>query len=405
MYFSDKVSRGFVAIYTARMIMRITPAMLGLFLPLFLYEIFEFEFRYVIYYYLAGHFLYAVLLPWGCKYLNRIGLRRSLRIGVFLGAAYYLNFWYLDKLAQANDWSGGFDRIVLFLLISLVIITLRRITYWMPLHTDLAKFTNRSDRGRQVSLLWATMLGMSAVLPVVSGWILENYNFDVLFLIAIFVYFIALIPLMFLPRTKERFCWGYVETWQQLFSRNNRRIVLAHAGNGAEDAVHVIIWPIFIWELLQGDYLEVGIISSLVVVATIILQLSVGRLIDSKDKNKLLRWGNFFYATGWVAKIFIATAFQIFVASTYHNFTKIFSRTPFETLMYEKAADQGHYVDEMTVLREVSLQLGKSLMLVFALLLVPFAGLSWTFFLAALASLAMNFLADRETLEQGRHPA
>lgn len=399
-YFSDKVSRGFVSIYTARLILRITPSLLGLFLPIFLYELFDFRFAYVVYFYLFGHLLYALLIPLGGQYLNRIGLRRSLRISLVFGALFYLVFYLIERLLQAGEVSG--DRIVWLLLASVLALTFHRIMYWLPLHTDMAKFTSKSDRGRQVSLVSATVLVLGAVMPIVAGWILTVYSYDVLFLIAIIVYFTALLPLIFLPRTEERFSWGYLETWRQFFSREKRRLVLAYTGNGAEEAVNVIIWPIFIWELLEGNYFEVGAISSLVVAVSVILQLSVGRFIDTKDKQKLMRWGNFFYATGWIAKVFIATAFQIFVASTYHNFTKIFSRTPFDALMYEKAADQGHYVDEFSVLHEMAFQFGKSLLLIFALVVVPFVGFVWTFLLAALASLAMNFLADQKAIEQGR---
>jgi MFS family permease len=275
--------------------------------------------------------------------------------------------------------------------------------YWLPLHTDMAKFTSKSDRGRQVSLVSATVLVLGAVMPIVAGWILTVHSYDMLFLIAIVVYFTALLPLIFLPRTEEHFSWGYFETWRQFFSQGKRRLVLAYTGNGAEEAVNVIIWPIFIWELLEGNYFEVGAISSLVVAVSVVLQLSVGRFIDTKDKQKIMRWGNLFYAAGWIAKVFIATAFQIFVVSTYHNFAKIFARAPFDALMYEKAADQGHYVDEFTVLHEIAFQFGKSLMLIFALAVVPFLGITWTFVLAALASLAMNFLADQKAIQEGRH--
>ena len=74
----------------------------------------------------------------------------------------------------------------------------------------------------------------------------------------------------------------------------------------------------------------------------------------------------------------------------------IFTKTPFDALTYEKAADQGHYVDEYTVIHEMAIQYGKVLMLLFVLFLTLFFNIEWTFILAALASLAMNFLATEE---------
>jgi len=162
--------------------------------------------------------------------------------------------------------------------------------------------------------------------------------------------------------------------------------------DGAEQIVGIVIWPIFIWELLSGDLFKVGAISSLIVAVSIILQLVIGKYTDKMNKNKLLRFGSIFYSLGWIVKIFIATSFQIFITSTYHNLARIFIRTPFDVLTYEKAADSGHYVDEFTVIHEIAMNLGKVLMLILVLVVSLFFGIQWTFILAALAALFFNFL-------------
>ncbi len=95
-------------------------------------------------------------------------------------------------------------------------------------------------------------------------------------------------PLIYLPRTHERFSWGYFETWKKFFSRKRRRAVLAFAGNGAEDIIGVVVWPIFIFELLKGNFFEVGALTSLVVVVTIVMQLSAGKYVDKGNKNKMI---------------------------------------------------------------------------------------------------------------------
>jgi len=76
----------------------------------------------------------------------------------------------------------------------------------------------------------------------------------------------------------------------------------------------------------------------------------------------MIKWGSLFYATGWLI------------------------------INYEILADHGHYVDEYTVIKEIAVQTGKVLILVFAIIVVFNLGLNWTFALAALASLFINFL-------------
>ena len=85
--------------------------------------------------------------------------------------------------------------------------------------------------------------------------------------------------------------------------------------------------------------------------------------------------------------MFIETGFQIFVASTYHSFAGIIRGIPFSAFMYEEMADQGHYIDEYTVLREAAISFGRVFMLVACFILLCFVGLPWTFLLAAIASL------------------
>lgn len=395
-YFKGRISRGFVSLYSGRMVLRIAGALLGLFLPIFLYELFDLNLKYVIYYYLIGNLLYGFSVAWGAKYLDKVGLKRSLLISIFWGAIYYFIFYLLDQISSDSDW------LLALIILSLVFLTIHRLMYWVPLHTDLAKFTNKKNRARQLSLMEATTVFLGAIMPLLAGWILFRHSYDVLFLIAIIVYFISLIPFTTLPKTKEIFSWTYLQTWKEFFSRGRRKTVLAYAGDGAESVAGVIIWPIFIWELLAGNYFEVGALSSLIVSVTVILQLFVGKFTDLSSKKNILKYGTLFYALGWIFKIFIVTAFQIFITSTYHNLARIFTRTPFDTLNYEKAADQGHYIDEYTVIHEMAVQFGKALMSVFILILILFFSIQWTFILAALASLTLNLLADDELVERAK---
>lgn len=400
-YFKGKISQGFVSLYSGRMVLKISDSLLGLFLPIFLYELFEFNLKYVIIYYLIGHFLYMITVALGCQYLNKVGLRRSLRISIIWGAAYYSIFYIINR--NFGVFAGHEHQILLLIIFSVIFITLNRLMYWVPLHTDLAKFTNKTNRARQLSLMSATTIALGAIMPLLAGWILIHYNYDVLFLIAVIIYLSSLIPFITLPRTKERFSWTYLQTWKEFFSKKRRKTILAFMGDGAESVVGIIIWPIFIWEILNGNYFQVGALSSLIIVVTLFLQLFLGKLVDLGSKKKMIHFSSIIYALGWIFKIFIATAFQIFVASAYHNVAKIFTRTSFDTLTYEKAADQGHYVDEYTVIHEMAVQLGKSLMFILIFLLIPIFSVQWTFILAAIASLGMNFLIEDDIIAQERH--
>ena len=93
-----------------------------------------------------------------------------------------------------------------------------------------------------------------------------------------------------------------------------------------------------------------------------------------------------------MAKIFVLSTVHVFVVGLYHNIAKIFTQTPFSAILYDMSAEQGKYVDEFTVLREMAGHSGRALGLLAVSLLSFYVPLAWTFVIAALASLAMSMV-------------
>jgi MFS family permease len=385
-YFDGEVSHGFVSLYTGKVIIGIATRLLGLFLPIFLFTLFGQNFQHTMMYYGAGSILYGTTLVYGAKFLSRFGFRRALRWSVFAGALYFLIFYFIDK-----------NNLIYLIPLSLLFLTLFRLLYWIPYHTDFAKFTDKKNRGKQLSSIMATRLIIGIFAPIVAGLIISRFGFDVLFIIAIIIYLISGVPYLTIPRTNEKFSWGYMETWKKFFSKERRGMILAYMADGAETVVGWYVWPIFIFLLLKGDYFQVGAISTLIIAVTAVSQLFLGKYIDQKGKKgSVLRRGSVLYALGWIVKIFISTAFHIFIVGAYHSFIRIFTRTSFDAMTYEIAADNGHYVDEFTVLKETAVHVGKILMVIAVIAISYFVAIQWTFILAAIAALFLNLLHEDE---------
>lgn len=385
-YFDKAPSHGFVSLYVGKTIVLIATALLGIFLPIFLYDLFGQDLRMTVVYYGVGYLLYGLTVSFGARFLNDFGFRRALRISVLLGAAFYTIFYFINT-----------ENARYLIPLSVLVIVFFRLFYWVPYHVDFAKFTNKKDRGRQVSVLNASYLAAGVFIPLISGYIISHFGFDVLFLIAIILYLVSGIPYLTIPRTREKFSWGFLETWKQFFSRKRRKIVLAYMADGAENVVGIVIWPIFIYQLLNGDYFQVGAISTFIVGVTVGAQLLLGKKMDENDSKKdALKWGSFLYSAGWVVKIFITTAFHIFMVGAYHSVAKIFLRTPFDALTYEIAADQGHFVDEFTVLHEIAISFGRTLMVILIIAASFYLAIQWTFILAAVSAIVFNLLSERQ---------
>ena len=382
-YFDGNIQKGFISLLSMRAIQTFAGGLLGIFFPIFLYKLFDEKIEPIIYFFLFSSFLYVLLLAWGAQFLNAFGFRRALATSVLWGTAFYAVLIFTTA-----------ENIFFMLPILIIILLLDRLFFWVPYHVDFATFTDKKNRGREVSVLLASITFLGALGPVIAGYILDISSFTLLFSIATVLYAFMIIPIIKVPQTNEQFSWSYGKTWKEFFSKERPGEVVALGAIGAENTIAVVIWPIFIFQVLQGNYLQVGALSTIIVGVTIALQLGIGKYIDfgTTTKEKTLRLGSVFYAIGWVVKIFVSTAFQIFIAGFYHGLTKIFTMTPFDTLIYEIAADEGHYVDEFTVLREMAIHSGRVLALLIILGFLFFLSIQWTFVIAATASLFLNMV-------------
>jgi YQGE family putative transporter len=375
---SIKLSQDFKALALHHCIVALSSGMFGLFLPIFLLQEFDNSVYWVIVFYLFGYFLYALTAPLGAMLLQRIGSKKAMILGRFFHVLFYVCLYFL-----------GHNPLLFAILANLNLLIFRTF-YWVPYQVDFARFTSGKYRGRQMAYLaiLGYLIGVGS--PLLAGLLLTQGSFEILFILAIVTLMLSLIPLKKLSHQETKFDFSYQQAFRELFRKKHRRLRTAYFADGAQDLVGIIIWPIFIYQLLDGQYLAVGAVTALVVIATVICQLIVGGYTDKIPKKKMMKLGSLIYAIGWMAKTFVATAFQIFVVGTFHGLGYIAFRTPFDAFSYERFTGHGTYVDEYTVLREISSNLGRTAMALVLLVLVAIVGLKAAFPMAAVFSLFIN---------------
>ncbi|MFT7645239.1 MAG: MFS family permease, partial [Candidatus Paceibacteria bacterium] len=358
-------------------------AILGIFVPIFLYETFGQEFHYVGLYYALIALLFVIFLVPAMHISNRIGFTKSLILAGFFNIIVFSIMYYLTP--------GNLDILVGFLLVA---ITGFKVFHWVPYNVDFTLFTTKEDRGRQVSLTFATTAFLGIIGPIIGGYVIVNSGYNILFSIAVILLIVSTISYIFVPETNTNYDWSFMETWKKFFSRKYRPMMVSEFASGAEATVSIVVWPIFLYDLLSGDVLEIGALSAVIVSATIIIQLFIGNRFDlhGLSKKRTLQIGSSLYALGWIIKIFILSAAHVFFVGLFHNLARIFTKTPFMAIMYDMSGDQGDYVDEFTVLRELALHMGKIFSLLAISVLTLFIPLAWTFMIAAIASIALNFI-------------
>ena len=369
-YFEKDLSVGFKCLIANRTITNIGTGLFSIFLPIFLYVTVGENIRYLAFYYLASYLMSLLFVSTLHHGLNRLGFKRAIALSTIVGAFYYLAVFLLKP-----------NNFLVIMPIMVFLIASWRFLYWIPYNIDFAKFTTRKDRGKGVGLVEAMLSFVGILTPILAGFIISKFNFNVLFLAGILIFLLSYLPLVKLPRTKERFSWSTTQFLKKIIAKKNRKLTLFFFLDGAEGILAAFVWPIFIYELLQGNYLEIGIISSLVVAATAILQLIAGKIVDKK-KGRMIKTGGFFYALGWLLKVFAITAVHVFVFDAFHRFMKVFYRIPLDTLVFETAFKQKHFIDEFNIFRQFCLFSGGSTMTIMIILLSFFTtSINWIFIL------------------------
>ncbi|MEM9336322.1 MAG: MFS transporter [Patescibacteria group bacterium] len=386
---TGKGDSGFLQLFISkRLLQGAAAALVGIFLPIYIYTATDNQFWVVGGFYAVASLCYALLLPLAMHLTNKIGFSRTLVLGGVFSIAQYALLYYAQQ-----------ELIWYFLPAILLVFILFRLFHWVPFHVDFTLFTKEGERGRDVSLTFATIAFMGVVGPILAGFIIANSSYEVLFGVVTVLLVVSTISYSFVPETDAFFEWRWYETFTHLFSKKFRGLTTGAFANGAEIAVTMVAWPIFLFELLDGNVLEIGALSTVIVGVTIALQFFVGRHLDKAKGNsiKTLQYGSVFYAIGWLLKIFVLSTVQVFLVGLYHNVTRIFTKTPFTALLYDMSGDQSRYVDEMTVIREMADHLGRVISLVLIIGLTFVLPINYSFVIAVAASLALNLIHQLQT--------
>lgn len=374
-------TRELVALYTHRIIAHASAAAAGTFTIIFIYQLFN-------------NSLFAALLVFGAIYvgtgffvvpaaqlLNRYGIRTliflSLPFLAFCNVGLFL-------IASGRIESEQGMWLAVFAFVAMAIIY--RVLYWIPYNTDMSLLLDRSTRGAQVALLANIADVNVAAMPFWAGIIVALWGFDWLFLLATALTLLSAIPLLWITNRHERYSWSYGETVRKLFCRDTRPLLFGYAATGVQDGVQIVIWPLMVFLLLGGEYVALGAITALTFFAILLIRFLTGHWFDAGKKARVLTWGALLSASGWIMKMAVATPIAIFAVDTYHGVGRIMNHTAIDIFAFEQAADNGRFVDEYTVLKEMALAIGRTLALALVALGAWAGGIYAGFVLALLAA-------------------
>ena len=200
-----------------------------------------------------------------------------------------------------------------------------------------------------------------------------------------------------MPKTSNKYSWSFKQTWKEFFYHKNSKMALSFMAQGGENIIGLYLWPIFLYQLFDGDLLDVGAVSTLIVAGTVVLQLVIGKFIDKFGKSDgILRMGSALYSLGWIFKVFVITAFEVFIAGVYHSISKIFTSTPLQSINYDISSEQDEYIDEYNVIREMYVNAGRFTVALVVVALSLIVSIKWLFIIGAILSLIFHLISEKD---------
>ena len=255
------------ALASNRLLSFAASSIVGVFLPIFLYEFFDLSIAAVLLWYAIN---FAVKFPfqvWAAQIFSRTGLIASMVLGTLGIMLFYWTFYLLDTGSRLNP----------FLLMAVGIFGLMIVScfYWSPFHIDYASLSPKRSRSAYLARLYALQQLITVITPVIAGWVILTYGYHVNFFLGLVLAGASIVPLLFLPAFKVNYEFGFWESFRRLFSRRFRPMSLSMMAYGAENIVGVVVWPIFLYTIFNGQYLEIGAFAGIIVVIGLIIELIV----------------------------------------------------------------------------------------------------------------------------------
>jgi MFS family permease len=337
-------------IYASVVIKQLAIGLVGIFEPIYLFQIFGNSVAYVLIFFGASYALQALGVPLGAKLMQQVGLKHTFLLSVPFLFFYYLILWRLE---------AGLD--LALVALAVIMVAAYRISFWPAFHTDFTRHSQKAQRAREHSLFMILGRGIMLAAPVSGGLIIANFGFGALFLVVLALLLASMIPLFLSADWKEHYSDSYFQAFGRIFQPKYWRQAVAYAALGIDASLSFLIWPIFMFSLSIA-FDQIGLISSVAIGAGILTALFVGRLTDHLgQRQRLIKIGalvNFFVN---LLRMVPRSLGAFFAVDALGKMADQLVITPFQARVYDLAAAQKDRADEYLIFREISMASGRAL--------------------------------------------
>lgn len=322
--------------------------------------------------------LQAFFLAISAKRIGRVGIRYSLILGTILFFMAFMSLVLLDKANPAP-----------FVVAWIALYSAGKALYFIPVHYYFLHYSEDHKRGDALGKLSAIIVLLSIFMPLIGGTISDSYGLAGMSVFAGLVLILSLVPLFGLPNLKFSFTGNLQKLLSMPSTKRELRILLTNTAQNIES-----IWQLFVFILLNGNFLDFGLLLTLVNMLSFIFNWFLAKFWDRQNKIKLLKLSGLATAAIWIGRMFVNNPLTAGISNLFFHLVAV-PRNQIVSLIdydYIQRDDSHALIDERLIAKEVFWNLFASLIVFAYLGVVLTVGWQGVFVLAALAALSFLLL-------------
>lgn len=210
--------------------------------------------------------------------------------------------------------------------------------YWQAYHYDFSKSKRRSTATKDVSrsyfLLYFTMM----IAPLVGGILSDSFGIYITFTVVIAL---LLLGTLVLFKTGERHCRKRAVNFKLINFREIRGDIISRFGLGWEVSASMVIWPLFIYLILES-YQSVGLVTSVSMILAMAAVYLVGKKVDRSKETKIeiIKMSSITKSMVYIFKIFVTSIFAVYAVNIFRAITGAILNVNLDSEYYLRADEK-----------------------------------------------------------------
>ncbi len=349
--------KGLTGIYLSITIRRIAFGLLGIFIPIYIYQLTG-NLNFVLLFYLIRATTYFLTTIPAAKLIGKIGPDATMFLSTLAAGI------YLCLLILAPELNNALWLAPIFSALSTNL-------YWLPYHTafsTIGKSDNLPENIRKNSTL-ARLANVFS--PLIGGIIAAQFGFTPLFLISIFLLIVSNLPLFLDNYNRHEPLYNFKHLKQTMREKGNRLLFLSFIFQGMRSAIDGVVWPLILF-LAIPSLTKIGGLTTITLFFSLILINTLSKIIK-KFQWPIFGLGCLGRSAVWATRAVIPQPLIIALSDPLYQLSSVFVDIPRNFLIYQKGReDRLNFFTQ----RELSVHLGRFISL--AIILFAFLlGLSW----------------------------